>query len=150
MEKMFSDWDISEAWAGFKFPAAETVLESQRKSFKALSLANKATVEGWQTVARKQAEYWMETVEKTRAHFQDMASLSEPEDRIAKQAAFTKTVFEDGLSRARENQVLATQAADTAIGIMSERWTEGMDEALAFASQAAEMKVPATKAGPAE
>ena len=86
---------------------------------------------------QKQAEFWLGTFEKTGTYVQEMAGTREPKEKLAKQAAFAKAAFEDGLSSVRETQALASTTTDNAISIVSQRWAEGLDEMVAYGNKAA-------------
>lgn len=146
---MFPEWDITKFWGEFKMPEladfkipefsdfkmpafnVDAMVEAQQKNMEAFNMANKAAVEGWQAFAKKQVELWQSAMEETGAMAQDVASAKEPADKFAKQAAFAKSAFENGLSNAREAQAMASKTANKTVDIMSKRWAEGLDEVLA-------------------
>ncbi len=138
-ETAYPNWDMTKMWAGFKLPQidADAMLSAQQKNIEALNQANKTAVEGWQAMAKKQAEFWLGTFEKTGTYVQEMAGTREPKEKLAKQAAFAKAAFEDGLSSVRETQALASTTTDNAISIVSQRWAEGLDEMVAYGNKAA-------------
>jgi phasin family protein len=152
---MFPEWDITKIWGEFKVPDfsdfkmpefsnfkmpamnVDVLVEAQQKNIEAFNLANKAAVEGWQAFAKKQVELWQAAIEETGAMAQDVVSAKEPTDKLAKQAAFAKTAFENGISNAREAQAMASKTANKTVDIVSKRWAEGIDEVMACVEKAA-------------
>ena len=131
---IYSQWDFSKVWADVKIPDfnVDVLIAAQQKNIEAMSLANKAAIEGWQVFAKKQAELWQSAVEDTGALAQDVASAKEPADKLAKQTDFAKSVMKSGLANAREAQELATKTANKTVNIVSKRLVEGMDEVVSY------------------
>ncbi|NBP72324.1 MAG: phasin family protein, partial [Alphaproteobacteria bacterium] len=131
---MFPEWDFSKVWADMKMPEfdVDALIAVQQKNIEAMNMANKAAVDGWQAFAKKQAELWQAAVEDTGALAQDVAAAKEPADKIAKQAAFAKSSIEAGISNAREAQELAAKATNKTVDIVSKRWVESVEEAVAM------------------
>tara|TARA_R110002072_G_scaffold44768_6_gene124925 strand:+ start:4323 stop:4775 length:453 start_codon:yes stop_codon:yes gene_type:complete len=136
---MFPEWDVTKVWADMKMPEfnVDAMVAAQQKNIEALNLANKTVVESWQGFAKKQAELWQAAVEDTGVFAQDVASAKEPTDKVAKQAAFAKAAFENGLSTAREAQEIAAKTANQTVDIVSKRWAEGLDEVVSYVEKAA-------------
>ena len=149
------EWDFTKIWADFKLPEfgefkmpefnVDALVAAQQKNVEAMNLANKAAVEGWQAMAKKQAELWQTAVERTGVMAQDVASAKEPTDKIATQAAFAKTAFEDGVASAREAQTLATKTANKTVDIVSKRWVEGLEEVVDYVEKTAPKMAAAGK-----
>lgn len=144
---MFPEWDFTKVWADMKMPEfnVEAMITAQQKNIEAMNLANKAAVEGWQSFAKKQAELWQSAIEDAGTFAQDVASVKEPTDQMAKQAAFAKSAFETGLSNARETQEAATKAANKSVEIVSKRWAEGLDEVVTLVEKTAPKAAAAAK-----
>jgi phasin family protein len=142
---MFPEWDFSRVWADIKMPDfdVEALISVQQKNIEAMNMANKAAVDGWQALAKKQAELWQATVEDSGALAQDVAAAKEPADKIAKQAAFAKSSIEAGISNAREAQELAAKATNKTVDIVSKRWVESVEEAVAMVGKVTPMATAA-------
>jgi phasin family protein len=136
---MFPEWDFTKVWADMKMPEfnVDAMVAAQQKNIEAMNLANKAVVESWQGFAKKQAELWQGAMEDTGVLAQDVASAKEPTDKMAKQAAFAKTAFENGMSNARAAQEMAAKTANKTVDIVSKRWTEGLDEVVSYVEKTA-------------
>jgi len=144
---MFPEWDFSKVWAGMKMPEfdVDALIAVQQKNIEAMNMANKAAVDGWQAFAKKQAELWQAAVKDTGALAQDVAAAKEPADKIAKQAAFAKSSIEAGISNAREAQELAAKATNKTVDIVSKRWVESVEEAVAMVGKVTPMATAAAK-----
>ncbi len=160
---MFPEWDVTKIWGDFKMPDfsefkmpefsdfkmpamnVDVFVEAQQKNLEAFNLANKAAVEGWQAFAKKQVELWQAAIEETGAAAQDVVAAKEPTDKLAKQAAFAKTAFENGISNAREAQAMASKTANKAVDIVSKRWAEGLDEVMACVEKSTPKAAAASK-----
>ena len=136
---MFPEWDFSKVWADVKMPAfdVDALIAAQQKNIEAMNMANKTAVDGWQAFAKKQAELWQTAVEDTGALAQDVAAAKEPADKIAKQAEFAKSSIEAGISNAREAQEMAAKTTNKTVDIVSKRWVESVEEAVAMVGKAA-------------
>ncbi|MGB0632057.1 MAG: phasin family protein [Alphaproteobacteria bacterium] len=144
---MFPEWDFSKVWAEMKMPEfdVDALIAVQQKNIEAMNMANKAAVDGWQAFAKKQAELWQAAVEDTGALAQDVAAAKEPAEKIAKQAAFAKSSIEAGISNAREAQELAAKATNKTVDIVSKRWVESVEEAVAMVGKATPKAAAAAK-----
>ena len=136
---MGPDWlfDVSKMMGDMRAPSVdvETVVAMQRKNMEALTQANQLAIEGAQAVMRYQVEMMRRSMEEFQSMF---SGLFQPngsmEDRMAKQAEFSKTALEKGLSNARELGDLVTKANTEAFNVLSKRVTETLDELREFAS----------------
>ena len=144
---MFPEWDFTKVWADMKMPEfnVDAMVSAQQKNIEAMNLANKMVVDSWQGFAKKQAELWQAAVQDTGVLAQDVASAKEPTDKVAKQAAFAKTAFENGLSSAREAQEIAAKTANKTVDIVSKRWAEGLDEVVTYVEKTAPKAAAAAK-----
>ena len=135
---MFPEWDFSKAWAEMKVPNfdVDALIAAQHKNIEAVNMASKAVVDGWQAFAKKLAELWQAAVEDTGALAQGVAAAKEPVEKIARQAAFAKSSIEVGISNVREAQEMAAKATNKTVDIVSKRWVESVEEAVAMAGEA--------------
>lgn len=135
---MFPEWDFTKIWADMKMPEfnVDAMVAAQQNNMETINLANKTVVDSWQGFAKKQAALWQAAVEDTGVFAQDVASAKEPTDKVAKQAAFAKAAFENGLSTAREAQEIAAKTTNKTVDIVSKRWAEGLDEVVTYFGEA--------------
>jgi len=130
--------DVGKALSDFRVPGmdVEAIASSQRKNIEALTQANQLAVEGMQSVLRRQ-------VEITRQSFEDLSQMlrdsvqpnGATEDRLAKNAEFSKGFLEKGLANARELTEIVTKANTEALNVINKRVAEGFDEVRDFAGK---------------
>ena len=131
-------FDVSKVMSEFRMPGIdlEAVAASQRKNIEALTQANQLAVEGVQAVVRRQVEIARQAMEEFSSMFRDFVQPSgSPEDRIAKQAEYSKHALEKGLTNARELTELMTKANTEAFNVLNKRVTESLDEVRDFAKK---------------
>jgi phasin family protein len=136
------DWlfDFSKMVGDMRTPGIdlETIVAMQRKNVEALTQANQLAIEGAQAVLRYQLEMTRRTMEDFSAMF---SSFLQPngsmEDRISKQADFSKTAIEKGISNARDISDLVAKANTEAFNVLSRRVTETLEEIRDFARKRA-------------
>ena len=106
----------------------EALVAAQQKNFEALAMANKLAVEGFQKVAKLQADMMRDTLDRTAKAAEEYAAITKPEDRLAKQAKLTKSSIEIGLSNLREISEIFAETANDTVDVVSKRMSEGFDE----------------------
>jgi phasin family protein len=133
----FLDFDVTKVMSEFRVPSVDVdaVVASQRKTIEALTQANQLAVEGVQAVARRQVEIARQAMEEFSAMIRDLAQPVSPEDRIAKQAEFSKLALEKGLTNARELTEMVAKANTEAFNVINKRLTEGLDEVREYATK---------------
>lgn len=128
----YADWDFAKAFADFKMPTfdIEALIAYQQKNFEALAVANKLAVEGFQKVAKLQADLMRDTLDRTAKAAEEYSATitMKPEDRLAQQAKQTKNSMEIGLTNFREMSEIMTETTNEAVDVVSKRFAEGCDE----------------------
>jgi phasin family protein len=131
-------FDVTKVMGDFRVPGidVEAAVASQRKNIEALTQANQLAVEGVQALMRRQVEITRQAVEDFSAMFRDFVQPNgTPEDRIVKQAEYSKLALEKGLSNAKELTELVTKANTEAFNVINKRVTESLDEVRDFAKK---------------
>lgn len=125
------DWDMSKMWSEFKMPTVDidAIVAAQQKNFEALTAANKLVVEGFQAIAKRQAELVREAFEHSVKATEQLAASKTPEERFLKHADLSKEAIETSLANARELTVLWTKSADKTLDIVASRVAESLEEA---------------------
>src|SRR5665213_2070245 len=134
------DWlaDVGKMFGEIRAPTVdmETVVAMQRKNIEALTQANQVALEGAQAVMRYQLEMTRRTMEEFSqvftSFFQPAGSM---EDKLAKQADFSKTAMEKSITNAREISDLVTKANSEAFNVLTKRVAETMDELRDYAKK---------------
>src|SRR5258708_26171960 len=131
-------FDVTKVMGDFRVPGidVEAAVASQRKNIEALTQANQLAVEGVQALMRRQVEITRQAMEDFSAMFRDFVQPNgTPEDRIVKQAEYSKLAIEKGLSNAKELTELVTKANTEAFNVINKRVTESLDEVRDFAKK---------------
>jgi len=131
--------DFSKVFEDFKVPSMDfsNVFEMQRRNIEALSAANQAMAESFQTISRRQAELMQEQVEDMLKTSKDVASANSPEAGVAKQAEFTKKWLTQSLNNFREIAEMANKSNAEIMDVLSDRTVKSMDEMNSAAKKAA-------------
>jgi phasin family protein len=115
----------------FKLPGIdlEAILAVQHRNFDALARANMLAVEGFQTVARRQAEIVRGGMEEASALLRELSQARTPEDHVVRHTAAAKKALEQSLVNARELSEIVGRAGNEALDVLSHRFGEALDEA---------------------
>ncbi|WP_439814272.1 phasin family protein [Zavarzinia sp. CC-PAN008] len=112
---------------GFKMPGLDmdAFVASQRRNVEALTQANKLAAEGFQTIARRQAEIFRTTLTDFSELTRDlMAKGNQPADQTER----VKQTFESAVANMRELTELATKANQEVFEVLNRRVAEGIEE----------------------
>ncbi len=126
----FATADFTKVWGDFKVPAfdVDAFLVAQRKNFEAINAANRVVTEGMKTVAKRQAELIQESVDVFQKASQELASITEVNDRAVKQTELAKVAFEKSLADAKELSDLVSKSTTESFDVVNKRVVEGIDE----------------------
>ena len=126
----FLDIDVTKMIGELKLPGVdlEKVASAQRKNVEALTSANQLATEGFQAIARRQAEIMRQTIEEAGKSMRDLMEHSAPEDRMVKQTELAKAAFETALSNMRELAEMVAKANSEAFDVINRRVAESLDE----------------------
>lgn len=122
--------DFQKAFADFKVPTPdfEGVVAAQRRNMEAIVAANQLAVEGYQAVARRQAEILRQSLEETSTVISELLTPGTPEDKVAKQAALVKASFEKASANIKELAELVAKSNSEAADVLSKRVKESIEE----------------------
>jgi len=121
--RMMSDWRLPS----FDLQA---VAQCQRRNIEAFTQANQLALEGTQEWMRRNLELARETMEDMSTMLNELSKPSASmEDRLARQAEYSKKAFEKGFANFRDLAEVMTKANSDAFGVLSRRMTEGFEEA---------------------
>ncbi len=126
----FWDMDVTKMMSEFKIPGVDmdSLLAAQRKNIEALTAANKVAFEGMQAVATRQTEILRQTMEEMSQMMSELMQAGSPEDRVAKQAEFAKSVFEKALANMKEIADMITRANTEAADLINQRVSATLEE----------------------
>lgn len=111
----------------------DSVLETQRRNFEALTAANQAAVEGVRALAKRQSEILQQTMDAAQKAVSQFGKAGTPQDTAAKQAEIAKTVFEKAIANSQELAQLAAKSNAEATQLITARISEGLGEIQALA-----------------
>jgi len=100
----FADFDFTKIAGEFKFPVVpvETIVETSRKNFAALTTASTAAVESIKTIAQRQGDMVRAAMEDFSKHGSEVLAAATVEEKAAKQIDFAKKSYELPLDNAKE------------------------------------------------
>lgn len=124
------EFDISRILGELKSPVAdiEQIVSIQRRNFEAITAANQMTVEGIQSVVRRQAEIVRETLEDASSMLSDLTAAGTPEDKIIRQLERVKRAYDNAMSNVRELAELAAKSNGEAVDVVTNRISDSIDE----------------------
>ena len=126
----FADFDFSKIAGEFKFPMVnvETVVETGRKNFTAMTTASTAAVESMKTVATRQGDMFRAAMEDFSKHGSDVLSAATVEEKIAKQIDFAKKSYDLAITNSKELAGLYTKGQTEAFETLSARVADLTEE----------------------
>ena len=126
----FADFDFSKIAGEFKFPMVnvESVVETGRKNFTAMTTASTAAVESMKTIATRQGDMFRAAMEDFSKHGSDVLSAATVEEKIAKQIDFAKKGYDLAVANTKELADLYTKSHTDAFETLSARVAELTEE----------------------
>lgn len=131
--------DMYKAFSNFKAPSVDMsrMLATGRKNAEAFSAINQMMIEGMQTVTRRQTEMMQENVEGFLKATKDILTSNSPETNTQKQADFTRSMYENSVSSARELSEMISKSCMEAFDLINKRATQSIEEISRMAKSAA-------------
>jgi len=126
----FADFDFSKMAGEFKFPMVnvETVVETGRKNFAAVTTVSTAAVESIKTIATRQGDMFRAAMEDLSKHGSDVLSAATIEEKIAKQIDFAKKSYDLAIANSKELAELYTKGQTEAFETLSARVADLTEE----------------------
>ena len=126
----FADFDFSKIAGEFKFPMVnvETVVETSRKNFTAMTTASTAAVESMKAIAQRQGDMIRSAMEDFSKYGSDVMSAATIEEKAAKQIDFAKKSYELAVANTKELADLYTKSSTEAFETLSARVAELTEE----------------------
>ena len=100
----FFENEFVKAMTQFRVPTVdvEMMITAQRKNVEAFTAANRLAIEGIQAVMRRQLEIFRQTVEESTRTLRDMATTTEPNERMTKQVEMLRAAYDHALGNMNE------------------------------------------------
>lgn len=129
----FADFDFTKLVGEFKLPTVnvETVVETTRKNFAALTAANTAAVESMKAIGQRQSDMVRGAMEDFSKHGSEVLAAATVEEKAARQIEFAKRSYEAVIANAKELADLYSRGQSEAFEAVSQRVSEAADEAKA-------------------
>jgi phasin family protein len=133
-------FDFRRVMGDWKIPNIdlEAMAQLQRRNLEALTHANQVAIEGTQTWVRRNLELARQSMEDLQAM---LSEITKPdgsmEDRLARQAEFSRKAIEKGMENFRELAELVAKANTDAMNVIAKRVSEGLEEVRDLAKKAA-------------
>lgn len=125
------DMDFTKFVADFKVPGVDldTLAAVQRKNLEALTAANQCALEGFGALVRRQSEIARQSVEAASKVFGEVLADGTPEEKVARQADYFKSAYEQGVANVKELNDLAVKTQEEAVGLINARVAASFEEA---------------------
>ncbi len=126
----FKMFDFQSLFGNANMPGfdVEAVLAAQKKNVEAVIGANQIVAEGYQAVAKRQAELAQATLKDTQARVTEMMSGASPEERMAKQAELVKFSIEQASQSMYEVSEVLRKSQAEAFALIKRRMDESVEE----------------------
>lgn len=126
----FADFDFTKIAGEFKLPTVnvESMVETGRKNFAALTTAGTATVETMKTIAQRQGDMFRAAMEDFSKHGSDVLGAATVEEKAAKQIDFVKKSYDTVLANTKELADLYSKSQAEAFETLNARIAELTEE----------------------
>jgi phasin family protein len=126
----FTDFDFTKIAGEFKLPTVnvETVVETTRKNFAALTTANTAAVESIKSIGVRQGDMVRAAMEDFSKCGSEVLAAATVEEKAAKQIDFAKKSYEAAIANAKELAELYAKGQSEAFAAISNRVSELAEE----------------------
>ena len=126
----FADFDFSKMAGEFKIPTVnvETMVETGRKNFAAMTTLSTSAVESIKAIATRQGDMFRSAMEDFSKHGSDVMSASTIEEKAAKQIDFAKKSYELAVANSKELADMYTKSQTEAFETLSARVAELTEE----------------------
>jgi phasin family protein len=126
----FTDFDFTKIAGEFKLPTinVETIVETTRKNFAALTSANTAAVESIKAIGQRQGDMVRAAMEDFSKHGSEVLAAATVEEKAAKQIEFAKKSYEAVIANTKELASLYSKGQTEAFEALSARVAELADE----------------------
>jgi phasin family protein len=124
------DFDFSKIAGEFKFPVVnvETVVETGRKNFAAMTTVSTAAVEAMKTIAQRQGDMVRAAMEDFSKHGSEVLAAASIEEKAAKQIDFAKKSYDLAIANTKELADLVTKSQAEAFEALNARVAELTEE----------------------
>jgi phasin family protein len=131
LRRMMGEWRVPNL-------DMDALAQTQRKNIEAFTQANQLALEGTQAWMRRNLELARQSMEDLSTMISDMSKPNgSMEDRLARQAEFSKKALEKGIANFRDLAEMVTKTNTDAFGVLSKRVAESLEEVRDYTQKAA-------------
>jgi phasin family protein len=123
--------DVTRLFSSLKMPAipeATALLDMHRRNLATLAAANKMIFEGAQAIVQRQMELAQRQVADLSEAAKSLATVTGPQERVAKQTALVKSAYEKSISDLKELEDLMRSSSTEALDMVHQRFLASLDE----------------------
>ena len=123
--------DFTKLFADMKLPGIpdmDAFIAANRRNMETLATANRVALEGAQAVARRHMEIMQQSISELTEAMQALATTDAPQAKAAKQAELLQAAYQRALANMQEMRALIERSSTEALGVLSKRFTEAVDE----------------------
>jgi len=126
----FFENEFVKAMTQFRVPSVdvEMMITAQRKNVEAFTAANRLAIEGIQAVMRRQLEIFRQTVEESSRTLRDLATTSEPTERMSKQVEMLRAAYDHALGNMNELTDMLHKSNAEAADLIRTRVSDALGE----------------------
>ena len=136
--KMMSQMDFAKMMSEMKLPGVDmtAVTAAQTKNVEAVIAANQRAIEGFQTLAQRQAQILQESMAELTQAMTALTSDTSPDVKAQKQMELAQVAMGKALSDMREIAEIMTESTNETFEVINKRVNESIDEARKALSKA--------------
>lgn len=136
--KMMSQMDFTKMMSEMKLPGVDmtAVTAAQTKNVEAVVAANQRAIEGFQTLAQRQAQILQESMSELTQAMTALTSDPSPDVMARKQMDLAQGAMGKALSDMREIAEIMTESTTETFEVINKRVNESIDEARKALSKA--------------
>lgn len=134
--------EIAKMTKQFEMPKVDVdaIVAAHQKNMDAFNAANQVAVEGFQAVAKRQAELLQQGLEEVSKMISSFSKIETPQAVAAAQADLLKAAFGKSIENTRELAELITKSNTEASDAINARVVEALDEVKATVLKASKKK----------
>jgi phasin family protein len=124
--------EMTKRFSELRFPSmipdGSALMAAHRRNMEVLSNANRLALEGAQAVARRHMEIMQQSMTEFTEHARELTHAESPQAKAARQAELVKKSYERAVANIKDLSDLIQRSNAEALAVLSERFTEAMDE----------------------
>ncbi len=124
------DFDFAKMMGDLRVPGLDmqSLIESQRRNFEALTRASQQAAEGARAVAERQTAIVREAMEESTRALSALGAAGDPADKAGVQADLVKQAFERNMANLRELSEMVAKTQSESLATLNTRFAAGLDE----------------------